>query len=102
MMYCKADSAFAFAYFYFDFNDNQKQCCETLIRSLVLQLSTNSLSIPDALNDLFNQSQDGLQQPKIDTLTRTLRAMLGSSQPTFVVLDALDECAGEGGAYGAN
>jgi hypothetical protein len=89
--YCKPDPAVAVVYFYFDFNDAQKQRHENLLRSLVLQLSMQSPQIPEALNTLFNSSQDGQQQPTFSGLRSTLQQILGDFSQTCIILDALDE-----------
>lgn len=82
----------AVAYFYFDFNDSEKQRHESLIRSLIVQLSSQSEKTPESLDALFARSQDGQQQPATDALALTLQHILGNFQQTFVILDALDEC----------
>jgi hypothetical protein len=82
----------AVAYFYFDFNDSEKQRHENLIRSLIIQLCTQSEKTPESLDALFARSQDEQQQPTTDALTLTLQYILGNFQQTFIILDALDEC----------
>ena len=91
-LHCKSDSAVAVAYFYFDFNDAEKQRHENLLRSLIVQLSEQSVKTPEALNTLFSRSQDGGQQPKSDALALTLQRMAGDFDEIFIILDALDEC----------
>lgn len=88
----ESDPTVAIAYFYFDFNDIEKQRHEKLIRSLIEQLSLQSMKSMEALNTLFASSQDGQQQPTLDALTSTLQHMLGDFQQIFIILDALDEC----------
>jgi hypothetical protein len=92
MLSCKPDPAVAVAYFYFDFNDTEKQQHENLIRSLIVQLSVQSIKSPEALNALFAHSQDGQQQPTTDALALTLQHVLGDFHQAFIILDALDEC----------
>jgi len=93
MLQCQSDQALAIIYFYFDFNDTEKQRHDNLIRSLVVQLSIQSTNTPEALNMLYSRCQDGQHQPTIDDLTTTLQYMLGGFRETFLILDALDECA---------
>jgi hypothetical protein len=92
ILHCKSDPAVAVAYFYFDFNDNKKQQHENLLRSLIVQLSTQSAKLPESLDALFACSQDGQQRPTTDALALTLQHVLGGFQQTFIILDALDEC----------
>ena len=91
-LHYKSDPAVAVAYFYFDFNDAKKQRHENLLRSLIVQLSMQSVKTPEVLNSLFARSQDGRQQPTSDALTLTLQHMVEDFQQTFIIVDALDEC----------
>jgi hypothetical protein len=80
------------AYFYFDFNDGKKQRHESLIRSLIVQLSTQNEKYTEALHALYSHSQSGKYQPSYDGLVGTLQSMLQSYPKTYIILDALDEC----------
>jgi hypothetical protein len=82
------------AYFYFDFRDLNKQTCHDLLRSLVFQLSTDSSPCCDILHRVYKAHKEGTQQPSDDTLKGCLKEMLRlrTEGPTFIVLDALDEC----------
>jgi hypothetical protein len=93
MTVCESGSAIM-AYFYFDFRDLGKQTCHDLLRSLVFQLSTDSGPCCDALHRVYETHKDGTQQPSDDTLKECLKQMLSllAQGPTFIVLDALDEC----------
>jgi Cdc6-like AAA superfamily ATPase len=82
----------ALAYFYFDFNDEWKQRCEGMIRSLIVQLSTQCKATLLALQSLYSSSANGSQQPSTDALLQTLRELINNFDETFIVLDALDEC----------
>jgi len=81
------------AYFYFDFNDDKKQQHENLIRSLIVQLSTQSEKYSDSLQALYSRSKDGKHQPSYDGLVGSLKSMLQLHPKTYIILDALDECA---------
>ena len=93
MAVCETGSAIM-AYFYFDFKDLRKQICHDLLRSLVFQLSTDSSPCCDILNRVYEAHKEGTQQPSDDTLKECLKQMLAllAQGPTFIVLDALDEC----------
>jgi hypothetical protein len=84
-----------FAYFYFDYNDPQKETVSGMLRSMIVQICTASgtLRVPTAVGDLFRQSNNGLQQPPLQSLLNTLSALLASSPRTYIVIDALDECS---------
>ncbi|KAH9034407.1 hypothetical protein EDB83DRAFT_2525242 [Lactarius deliciosus] len=93
MAVCEAGSA-VMAYFYFDFKDLSKQTCRDLLLSLVSQLSTRSSPCCDVLHHVYKAHENGTRQPSDDTLKESLKAMLRllGQGPTFIVLDALDEC----------
>ncbi|KAH9029588.1 hypothetical protein EDB85DRAFT_2290792 [Lactarius pseudohatsudake] len=93
MAVCEAGSAIM-AYFYFDFRDLKKQTRHDMLLSLVFQLSTCSSPCCDILHHVYKTHKDGTRQPSDDTLQECLKDMLRllGHGPTFIVLDALDEC----------
>ena len=95
---CATGSAIL-AYFYFDFKDLRKQTCHDLLRSLVIQLSTDSIPCCDILHSVYKAHKDGTREPSDDTLKECLIEMLSLSEqrPIFIVLDALDECPDSSG-----
>ena len=82
------------AYFYFDFRDEQKQNLRNVITSLLVQLSTYSNPCCEIIHRLYVTHGRGMQQPSNRTLIVHLKEMLAvaAQHPTFVVMDALDEC----------
>ena len=80
------------AYFYFDFNDSTKQYTDKMLRSLTNQLFSDCQPIPEPVVSLFKSCQDGDRQPRTQDLLRLLSTLICSSDRTFIVLDALDEC----------
>ena len=93
MVVCETGSA-VMAYFYFDFKDLRKQTCHELLLSLVSQLSTRSIPCCDILHRVYEAHENGTRQPSDGTLKECLKQMLRllAKGPTFIVLDALDEC----------
>jgi hypothetical protein len=80
------------AYFYFDFNDIAKQQYRSLVCSLITQFSTQCKTTPEALENLYSQSQNGQWQPSTHNLMVALEHILGCFHHTYIILDALDEC----------
>lgn len=76
-----------------DFKDPEKQSSELMIKSLVMQLCQQCLRIPSVLNSLFISSNP--RQPSSDALLNTLRQVCGEFVSTYIILDALDECANQ-------
>ena len=80
-------------YFYFDFKDVEKQGHEKMIRSLILQLSSQLGGTPQSLEALHSSCGSGGRQPTPDMLLATLHQIMKSFEEIFIVLDALDECS---------
>ena len=78
-------------YYFFDFNNIDKQSCDNLIRSLILQLYSRSENSRKELDKLCSSCDDGRQQPSYEALLTTLLQIVSVENPR-IVLDALDEC----------
>lgn len=81
------------AYFYFDFNDVHKQRAESLLKSLISQLSQKMNDVSPELDDLFAQSKNGRGDPSLETLLKVLQQLLREFSHAYLVIDALDECS---------
>ncbi|KAJ7829817.1 hypothetical protein B0H14DRAFT_2366329, partial [Mycena olivaceomarginata] len=79
-----------YAFFYFDINSPQQQTVNSLLCSLVYQLS-GQLFCP-GLSGLWKMCQNGGCLPKNSDLLRIL-AELGGHQEIYLLVDALDECS---------
>ena len=79
-------------YFYFDFNDIEKQQHEKMVRSLIIQLSSQCVNTSRILESLYSSCTNGARQPDYDSLLSTLHQMMGCLKETYLILDALDEC----------
>src|SRR5712672_2207958 len=95
---CDAGQA-SMAYFYFDFRDVDKQHWRQLITSLLTQLSSHAGPRCDILSRLYFNHDDGAEQLSDDTLTLCLKEMLTlpDQRPTYLIIDALDECSDTSG-----
>ena len=83
------------AYFYFDFRDEEKkQDIRNFVTSLLVQLSAYSIPCCRIISRIYSAHGKGTQQPSNDALTNCLREMLSvaAQQPTYIIVDALDEC----------
>ncbi|KAH9012612.1 hypothetical protein EDB83DRAFT_329050 [Lactarius deliciosus] len=92
---CDAGSA-SVVYFYFDFRDVDKKNFRGLISSLLIQLSSRSKPCLDVLSCVYSVYNDGKERPSERALVQCLKDMLMALSPcqlpTYIVLDALDEC----------
>ena len=82
----------AVLYFFFDFNDTEKQQHESMMRSLLSQLSMHFVSVPPVLETLYSSCMEGGRKPNFETLMETFHEMTAAFRATFIIVDALDEC----------
>ena len=82
------------AYYYFDFRDTDKQNCRNLIFSLLYQLSARSDLCCYILHRLYLTYDNGAYKPTYDVLIQCLMETLtlSNDHPTYIIMDALDEC----------
>jgi hypothetical protein len=83
-----------FAYFYFDFKDSSKRGIRGLLSSVLVQLCDKSDESWDVLSQLHTTHRNGSDQPSETALTNCLQDMLNvkRQRPTFIIVDAVDEC----------
>jgi NACHT domain len=81
-------------YYYFDFKDASKRDVRGLLASLLFQLCDDSDRCWDVLKILYTSCREGSKQPSNAALMRCLKSMLELPEqlPTFLIIDALDEC----------
>ena len=82
------------AYYYFDFKDAAKRDVRGLLTSLLSQLVDGSDRCWDLLSQLHKMCRDGSDQPSDAALVQCLKNMLDlpGQLPTYIIIDALDEC----------
>ena len=86
------------AYFYFDFRDVDKKHRRNLLPSLLIQLASQSEHGLGTLSRVYSPYKTSKEQPSEHVLMQCLKDILGASQlPTYIILDALDECPNTSG-----
>ena len=82
------------AYYYFDFRDTDKQNRRNLILSLLSQLSDRSDLCCYLLHRIYVTHDNGAHKPTDDVLIQCLMETLtlSNGHPTYIIMDALDEC----------
>ncbi|TFK67840.1 hypothetical protein BDN72DRAFT_72839 [Pluteus cervinus] len=81
----------AVAYFYLHSQEAEAQTPTKIVSSLLKQLISTYSSLPDLAIRLYDQLDQGI--PQLEVLVTTVLNLLQDKQtPTFIVLDALDEC----------
>ena len=91
------------AYYYFDFKDAAKRDVRGLLTSVLSQLVDDSDRCWDLLSQLHKMCRDGSDQPSDATLAQCLKNMLDlpGQLPTYIIIDALDECPNNTGTPSA-
>ena len=91
------------AYYYFDFKDASKRDIRGLLTSLLLQLVDDSDLCWGLLSQLHKRCCDGSDQPSDAMLAKCLKNMLDlpGQLPTYIIIDALDECPSNTGTPSA-
>lgn len=82
----------AVGYSYFEFDDREKQRCDTMLRSLIAQLSLQGREAHKPLDKLYSDCGRGAPEPSSPMLLNTLRNTVKSFTDVFISLDGLDEC----------
>jgi len=79
--------------FYFDFAARKEQSATTMLGSLVKQMVSRMEGIPEEILRAFQEQRKviGGRGPQLSDLVKMLQAIT-SLQPTFICIDALDEC----------
>ena len=81
--------------FYFDFAARKEQSATNILSSLVKQIVSGMEEIPEEISRAFQEQKRtvGGRKPQLADLVGMLQ-VIASSRPTFMCIDALDECAG--------
>ena len=81
--------------FYFDFAARKEQSATNMLGSLVKQMVNGMERIPDEILTAFQEQKKDIGgcRPQLGDLVKMLHNIM-SFQPTFMCIDALDECVG--------
>ena len=80
--------------FYFDFAARKEQSATAMLGSLLKQIVSGMETIPEDISRAFQEQKRAIggRGPQLLDIVKMLQAIT-SSQPTFICIDALDECA---------
>ncbi|KAF7968342.1 hypothetical protein HWV62_30933 [Athelia sp. TMB] len=92
---CQNKDSIGYAYFFFDGTSALSKLVthESLIRSLIMQFSGQLDGIHPALASLYDLEGKGRHQPLISSLEGTLLEIIKAFPSSYILIDALDECA---------
>ncbi|KAI0015802.1 hypothetical protein F4780DRAFT_785950 [Xylariomycetidae sp. FL0641] len=92
--HCQNDPGKSIAYYYFHFQEPGNHPPEQLLRSLLVQYAAQSPVIPSEVNNIRQNCERFGRSPSESELSSALQALLRNIPSSFLVIDALDECAG--------
>ena len=83
------------ACFYLDFAARKEQSATKILGSLLKQILSGMEKIPEDISRAFQEQKQAIggRAPQLVDILKMLQAIT-SSQPTFICIDALDECVG--------
>ena len=81
----------AAAFFYFDFATREKQSPERILSSLLRQVVGGLERVPARIVQAFRDRGNGIRKLRLSEIVDMFQA-IPNSRPTFICLDALDEC----------
>ena len=81
--------------FYFDFAARKEQSATSMLGSLLKQMVSGMETVPDEISRAFQEQKKAIGGcgPQLADIVKMLQAIT-SSHPTFICIDALDECVG--------
>ena len=79
--------------FYFDFAARKVQTATSMLGSLLKQMVSRTGGAPEDIWQALREQKDAIsgRRPQLNDIVKILK-LITSSQPTFMVIDALDEC----------
>ncbi|KAH7186730.1 nucleoside phosphorylase domain-containing protein [Fusarium oxysporum] len=80
------------AYIYCNFRQEQEQKINSLLASLVKQLSRGWHGLPECVNSLYGKHKKNATRPLVEELSATLQYAIELYTKVFIIVDALDEC----------
>jgi len=79
--------------FYFDFAAREEQTATSMLGSLLKQVVSGMERVPENISRALQEQKRAVsgRKPQLGDIVKMLQ-LITSSQPTFMVIDALDEC----------
>ena len=79
--------------FYFDFAARKEQTATSMLGSLLKQVISGMENVPEEIRQALQEQKKAVsgRKPQLGDIVKNLQ-LTTSSQPTFMVIDALDEC----------
>jgi len=90
----EAVSSIGIASVYCNYKEESEQTLVNLLAGLWLQLVQRCDQLSDDVKDLYYKHKDKDTLPKLADVEKVLNTKIGRYERVFIIVDALDECAG--------
>ncbi|KAH8125152.1 ankyrin repeat protein [Trichoderma asperelloides] len=90
------DSTVGIAFIYCNFQRTSDQQVNSLLMSLLRQLSERRPSLPSIIQDLYNSNASKHTRPSLEEIRGALQSVAQTYSRIFLIIDALDECQASG------
>ena len=87
------NDAVGVAYVYCNYSEAEKQKPTNLLKCILLQLVSRKGTVMEELTETYKKHSKEGTTPSLPECCRLLQAAIGSFHKTYLVIDALDECA---------
>ncbi|KAL1965282.1 hypothetical protein VTN77DRAFT_5884 [Rasamsonia byssochlamydoides] len=88
-----SDDSVGIAYLYCNFRRQQEQTPLDLLTILLKQLAQGRGSLPGSVKSLYEHHKQKGSRPGLDEIMGALQSVIAAYTKTFIIIDALDECA---------
>jgi hypothetical protein len=85
----------AVLFIFCNYKESAKQTIPHLLASLLRQISQHCDAVSEHIRSLYREHVDR-RDPSLDNVRATLTSAIGTYSKVFVIVDALDECPGDG------
>jgi Cdc6-like AAA superfamily ATPase len=85
------DNTIGLAYIYCNFQRKTEQDAHNLLASVLKQLCQRRSSIPQSMQDLYDEHKSTQTRPSLKEISRALQSVARLYSRVFIVVDALDE-----------
>jgi Cdc6-like AAA superfamily ATPase len=87
------DPSVGVAYFFCNFRRQLEQKPVDLLASLLKQLVQQQPSVPETVESLYRRQGVSRIRPSLEEISKTLQSVIAAYSRTYILIDALDECA---------
>jgi hypothetical protein len=88
------------AYLFCNYKSQAEQSALNLLLALLKQLVDSHANFADSVEEMYNRHERRKTRPSVDEVIKALRNACSKYTTSYIIVDALDECADENGDRG--